>query len=345
MAKYLFLKHYRGAPAPENDVPMDQWAPEEMEAHFRYMSDFASPPPAATGEFVDSQALSPDGLWVRSDGEGRPPVTDGPFAETKDLIAGWMVIDVDSRERASSSPPSCPLLRGRVAGRSTSGSRSARSSPTHRPSPTDRGRGRPPRARPAGPERSSSVGVPTSSRPRTPCRRPSSDRWRRGSVSCPPIPRAGSSPWRGGSSSTRRDRSRLVAIVRSGSASSRRPASPRARRHAAAVLPVRPSRISRRRRRVALTLRAVGGFDHPPDRAGVPRAGDHDGPADQSGQAHRRSSRRRSSRDVPTVMRVLYLVFNEGYSGDVDLAARRPSDSRANSGRRRTTPRSTGCSR
>ena len=27
-------------------------------------------------------------------------VTDGPFAETKDLIAGWMVIDVDSEARA-----------------------------------------------------------------------------------------------------------------------------------------------------------------------------------------------------------------------------------------------------
>jgi hypothetical protein len=27
-------------------------------------------------------------------------VTDGPFAETKDLIAGWMIIDVDSYERA-----------------------------------------------------------------------------------------------------------------------------------------------------------------------------------------------------------------------------------------------------
>jgi hypothetical protein len=37
---------------------------------------------------------------VRYDGEGRPPVTDGPFAETKDLIAGWMLIDVDSQERA-----------------------------------------------------------------------------------------------------------------------------------------------------------------------------------------------------------------------------------------------------
>ncbi len=39
-------------------------------------------------------------MWVRYDGEGHPPVTDGPFAETKDLIAGWMVIDVDSYERA-----------------------------------------------------------------------------------------------------------------------------------------------------------------------------------------------------------------------------------------------------
>ena len=53
-----------------------------------------------TGEFVDSQALAPEGTFVRYDGEDRPPVTDGPFAETKDLIAGWMVIDVDSYERA-----------------------------------------------------------------------------------------------------------------------------------------------------------------------------------------------------------------------------------------------------
>jgi hypothetical protein len=27
-------------------------------------------------------------------------VVDGPFAETKDLIAGWMIIDVESWERA-----------------------------------------------------------------------------------------------------------------------------------------------------------------------------------------------------------------------------------------------------
>src|SRR5690606_20587105 len=87
MAKYLLLKHYRGAPAPVNDVPMDQWTPEEVSAHMRYMEDFAARL-ERNGEFVDAQALSMAGTYVRYDGEGRPPVTDGPFAETKDLIAG-----------------------------------------------------------------------------------------------------------------------------------------------------------------------------------------------------------------------------------------------------------------
>jgi hypothetical protein len=99
MAKYLLLKHYRGAPAAVNDVRMDHWTPEEISAHVQYMNDFAAKL-EQTGEFVDAQALSAEGTWVRFDGEGRPPVTDGPFAETKDLIAGWMAIDVDSYERA-----------------------------------------------------------------------------------------------------------------------------------------------------------------------------------------------------------------------------------------------------
>lgn len=99
MAKYLLLKHYRGAPAAVNDVPMDRWTPGEVEAHIGFMQEFAARL-EASGEFIDAQALSPDGVWVRFDGPGRPPVTDGPFAETKDLIAGWMVIDVDSYERA-----------------------------------------------------------------------------------------------------------------------------------------------------------------------------------------------------------------------------------------------------
>ncbi|RCK70197.1 hypothetical protein DT076_05850 [Desertihabitans brevis] len=97
--KYLLLKHYRGAPKGVNDHPMDTWSPQEVSDHIQYMDDFAKRL-QSTGEYVDGQALSPEGAFVRYDGEGRPPVVDGPFPETKDLIAGWMVIDVESWERA-----------------------------------------------------------------------------------------------------------------------------------------------------------------------------------------------------------------------------------------------------
>ncbi|GAB3556422.1 hypothetical protein J2S53_002941 [Actinopolyspora lacussalsi] len=98
--KYLLLKHYRGGPESVMDhPPMDQWNPEEVDAHIQYMKDFAARL-EENGEFVDSQALTPGGTFVRYDGAGQPPVTDGPFAETKDLIAGWMVIDVESWDRA-----------------------------------------------------------------------------------------------------------------------------------------------------------------------------------------------------------------------------------------------------
>ena len=97
--KYLLLKHYRGGPTPLFDTPMDQWTPDEVDAHIQFMRDFAAKL-EESGEFAGAEGLSPEGTFVRYDGEGRPPVTDGPFAETKDLIAGWMVIDVESYERA-----------------------------------------------------------------------------------------------------------------------------------------------------------------------------------------------------------------------------------------------------
>ena len=42
MAKFLLLKHYRGAPAPVNDIPMDQRTPGEVDAHIQFMRDFAT---------------------------------------------------------------------------------------------------------------------------------------------------------------------------------------------------------------------------------------------------------------------------------------------------------------
>jgi len=99
MARYILLKHYRGAPAPVNDVPMDQWTPEEFDAHIKFMDDFADRL-AASGEFVGSDSLYPESVWVRYDGPGKPPLVDEPNTETKDLVAGWMVINVESYERA-----------------------------------------------------------------------------------------------------------------------------------------------------------------------------------------------------------------------------------------------------
>jgi hypothetical protein len=96
--KYLLLKHYN-SPKPLDAPPMDQWTPDEVSAHIQFMRDFAGRL-EESGEFVSADALAPSGDWVRYDGEGKPPVVDGPFAETKELIAGWMIIDVDTKERA-----------------------------------------------------------------------------------------------------------------------------------------------------------------------------------------------------------------------------------------------------
>jgi len=101
MAKYLLLKHYRGGPEPTDEgcIPMDQWTPQEITDHMSFMQHVVDTL-SERGEFVSADGLSPEGTFVRYDGEGRAPVTDGPFAETKDLIAGWMIIDVESQERA-----------------------------------------------------------------------------------------------------------------------------------------------------------------------------------------------------------------------------------------------------
>ena len=100
MPKYLLLKHYQGGPEAPGFVPMDQWTPEEITAHMDFQHE-VSRVLRENGEFVDAQALSPQGAWVQYGGpDAAPVVTDGPFPETKELIAGWYIIDVESEARA-----------------------------------------------------------------------------------------------------------------------------------------------------------------------------------------------------------------------------------------------------
>ena len=100
MPKYLLLKHYSGGPAKHPEFNgFSEWTPDEIDAHIafqRQVGDMLR----ETGEFVDAQALSPEGTYVRFGGPNSSPVTDGPFPEAKELIAGWFVIDVESEARA-----------------------------------------------------------------------------------------------------------------------------------------------------------------------------------------------------------------------------------------------------
>ena len=70
------------------------------------------------GVFVTGEGLHPTGKGARATWtDGQWSVTDGPFAEAKELIAGFSIIDVSSREEAiewlKKWPESCVPERGR----------------------------------------------------------------------------------------------------------------------------------------------------------------------------------------------------------------------------------------
>jgi hypothetical protein len=98
MAKYLLLKYYRGGPEPVGATLVGA-TPEEIKAHQDHMG-VLNDELRERGEYVDAQGLAPTGTFVRGGGADGAPVTDGPFAETKDLIAGFWIVDVDSEARA-----------------------------------------------------------------------------------------------------------------------------------------------------------------------------------------------------------------------------------------------------
>ena len=70
---------------------------------------------AEAGILVDLSGLQPSskGARVRFSG-GKVTVVDGPFAETKELIAGYWVINVKSREEAIQWAKRCPNPHGNL---------------------------------------------------------------------------------------------------------------------------------------------------------------------------------------------------------------------------------------
>jgi hypothetical protein len=77
-----------------------QWPPKDLQAHIAFMIGL-NQELHERGELVSAEGLSfPDqAKLVRADKHGRP-ITDGIFPETKEFLAGFWIIDVDSAERA-----------------------------------------------------------------------------------------------------------------------------------------------------------------------------------------------------------------------------------------------------
>ena len=97
--KYMMLMQFSAATA---DFPgIDTWTAEELQAHIAFMME-TNRALGESGELVDAQGLAgaDTAKIVRSNGGGAPLVTEGPFPETKEFLAGWWIVDVDTEERA-----------------------------------------------------------------------------------------------------------------------------------------------------------------------------------------------------------------------------------------------------
>ncbi len=95
--KYMMMMN---APRGTGDFQINDWSPEDFKVHIAFMHAFNKELKEA-GEFVDAQGLAPPGQakLVRA-GKNGELITDGPFAESKEFLAGFWIIDVDSEARA-----------------------------------------------------------------------------------------------------------------------------------------------------------------------------------------------------------------------------------------------------
>ena len=97
MARYMLLTKYDD----ELGVgPMSEWDPDDMNAHLDYLRKI-NQELTENGELIEVQALTgPDLIkLVISDGQS-PVVTDGPYTELKEVLAGYQLVDVESDARA-----------------------------------------------------------------------------------------------------------------------------------------------------------------------------------------------------------------------------------------------------
>lgn len=110
--KFMLMMHYGGDPGCE---PIHTWPPQDIKAHIEFMKDLNKKLGAA-GELVDAQGLSgPEQAKIVRAKKGAPPaITDGPFPETKEFLAGFWIVDVPSEKRALEIAATASAAPGRA---------------------------------------------------------------------------------------------------------------------------------------------------------------------------------------------------------------------------------------
>jgi hypothetical protein len=98
MPKYLLGVTFEPGDDP---APMEEWTEAEVTAHLDYYA-LLNRELVASGELVDHTILTGPDLAkvVRAGADGSPVVTDGPFQEFKEWLAGYQIIEVADEARA-----------------------------------------------------------------------------------------------------------------------------------------------------------------------------------------------------------------------------------------------------
>jgi hypothetical protein len=89
------------APRGTGDYAVTAWSPEDIKAHMGFMFAF-NKELTESGELVGAEGLGAPGeaKIVRAGKNGVPAVTDGPFPESKEFLAGYWIVEVDQPQRA-----------------------------------------------------------------------------------------------------------------------------------------------------------------------------------------------------------------------------------------------------
>ena len=101
MAKFMFIFRGGGYAAP------DSLSPAELQEHLAKWNTWTNAILAGRNGTGHPLGYPPSGKTVL----GRDKlVTDGPYAETKDLVSGTLVFDAGSLEEAAELARGCPIL-------------------------------------------------------------------------------------------------------------------------------------------------------------------------------------------------------------------------------------------